>query len=117
MQELYNTGLRSSALLLSESQNAMQLSAILNSRFKDVRGQGLGQQAINRITLDRVRDKDTAVLKEYEVHEPTISVVGAVAQRFWEIGRTLQHGIGGRSSSGLAVNWGQFWSCIPANQL
>ena len=67
----------------SESQNAMQLSAFLDSLFKDSHGLGLGQQIVNGITLDGVRDRDTAVLKEYELHELTISVVGAVAQRLW----------------------------------
>ena len=60
MQQMYNCH-RNLALVQSESQNAMQLSAILESLFKDVRGLGLGQQAVDRITLDG--DRETAVLK------------------------------------------------------
>ena len=104
MHKLYNSCHRPLALVQSESSNAMQQSAILDSLFKDARGLGLRQQGVNRITLDKVRNKETAVHKEYELHELTISVVGAVAQRPWEIGRTLQHGIGGGSSSARAVN-------------
>ena len=68
-------------MVQSESQNTMQLSAILDSLFKDARGLGLGQQGVDRIPLDGVRDKETGVLREYEIHELTISVVGAVGDR------------------------------------
>ena len=71
---------------------------------------------MNRITLDGVRDTETAVLWEYEIHELTISVVGAVAQRLWEVSRTLQHNMNRGSSSVRAVNWSREDAVFEAAQ-
>ena len=76
MQELYNSCQRNLALVQSESQIAMQLSAILDSLFKDPRGVGLGQQAVNRITLDGVRDRETAVLRSMKYMSSQSALLG-----------------------------------------